>query len=141
MTTCPSCGHVFDEPKHGEAYSTAFDVPRKPDMVDAFLRYQIKPASIRNSIEKHFRLTPNWSTKTARQFLEWAHEIDMKDEQIERAARTWRNDKRFNWKQPDLVKIHEWWRDLTAVVETHAAPNPMASFDAYLERREHGEVR
>lgn len=96
--------------------TTTENIPAKPDIVDAELKYNIKPNGIRDAIARHFKLTPNWEAKYNRQFLEWSVSISMTPEQIERAAHVWRMDKRFNWKAPDLRGIQEYWFQL---IESH----------------------
>ena len=86
------------------------------DYVDGILKYQLKPKAIKDAIATHFKLTPNWEAKYNRQFMEWMVEQEVTPEQIERAAKIWGSDKRFNWKHPDLRGIQENW---LVLVEPH----------------------
>lgn len=81
----------------------------KPDLLDMELS-KLPAMSIRKAIHEYFRLNVNWETKTARQWLEWAHGENITAEQIERAAQTWREDKAFNWQTPTLKGIFEKWQ-------------------------------
>lgn len=81
----------------------------KPDMVD-FELSKLPAISLRNAIRDYFWLNINWDTKTARQWLEWAHGENITAEQIKQAADTWRMDKQFNWAQPTLKGIFEKWQ-------------------------------
>ncbi len=86
----------------------------KPDMVD-FELSKLPAMSLRKAVGEYFKLNVNWETKTARQWLEWAHGENITAEQIEQAAETWRNDKQFNWTHPTLKGIFEKWKLLMDV--------------------------
>jgi DNA-binding MarR family transcriptional regulator len=79
------------------------------DLVDLELS-KLPAMSIRKAIHEYFRLNVNWDTKTSRQWLEWAHGENVTAEQIERAAKVWREDKAFNWQTPTLKGIFEKWQ-------------------------------
>lgn len=83
----------------------------KGDLVDLELS-KLPSISIRKAIQEYFKLNVNWETKTARQWLEWAHGENITAEQIARAADTWRFDKQFNWQVPTLKGIFEKWQML-----------------------------
>lgn len=81
----------------------------KPDLLDAELLYNLKPATIRQAVKEHFRLNVNWETKLARQWMEWAVGENVTAEQLKAAASLWRTDKAFNWQTPTLKGIFEKW--------------------------------
>lgn len=85
---------------------------KRGDLLDGILDLTFKPKAVRDAFAKFFRLTPNWEAKYNRQFLEWAVEIGMVPEQVQRAADVWRSDKRFNWTVPTLRGIQEHWFEL-----------------------------
>lgn len=85
---------------------------KKGDILDGILDLTFKPKAVREAFAQFFRLTPNWEAKYNRQFLEWAVEIDMTPEQVQRAADVWRSDKRFNWSVPTLKGVQEHWFEL-----------------------------
>lgn len=85
---------------------------KKGDILDGILDLTFKPKAVREAFAKFFRLTPNWEAKYNRQFLEWAVEIGMTPEQVQRAADVWRSDKRFNWSVPTLKGVQEHWFEL-----------------------------
>jgi hypothetical protein len=78
-------------------------------MVD-FELSKLPSLTIRQAVQKYFRINVNWETKTSRQWLEWAHGENITAEQIERASKTWREDKAFNWQTPTLKGIFEKWQ-------------------------------
>ncbi len=84
----------------------------RKDILDGILEMQLKPKAIQDSIKDNFKLTPNWTMKTNRQFMEWAVSENILPEQIKLAARVWGSDKRFNWAQPNLKGIQEHWLQL-----------------------------
>lgn len=98
--------------------STPLDLNKKNknnkslDILDGILDYQLKPQSIREAFAKFFKLTPNWEAKYNRQFLEWMVQANVTAEQIQRAAKVWGSDKRFNWSHPNLKGIQEHWYQL-----------------------------
>jgi phage replication O-like protein O len=67
---------------------------------------------IKNALRDHFKLTPRWSSKFDREWLEWALSENMTAEQIKTAAQLWGSDKRFNWTVPTLKGIAEHWLEL-----------------------------
>jgi len=81
----------------------------KLDLVDLELS-KLPAMSLRKAVGEYFKLNVNWETKTARQWLEWAHGENITAEQIAQAAETWRNDKQFNWTHPTLKGIFEKWQ-------------------------------
>lgn len=95
-----------------ESSLTKQETPKpKGDLVDLELS-KLPSLSVRKAIQEYFKLNVNWETKTARQFLEWAHGENITSEQIARAADTWRFDKQFNWQVPTLKGIFEKWQML-----------------------------
>lgn len=85
---------------------------RSRDPVDGIIRYHVQPKAVQRAIAEHFKLTPNWETKFSSQFMEWVVEAEVQPAQIETAAKTWRQDKRFNWSVPTLKGIQEHWLEL-----------------------------
>jgi hypothetical protein len=81
----------------------------KGDLVDLELS-KLPSLSIRKAVQEYFKLNVNWETKTARQWLEWAHGENITAEQIASAADTWRFDKQFSWTHPTLKGIFEKWQ-------------------------------
>jgi hypothetical protein len=81
----------------------------KGDLVDLELS-KLPAMSIRKAVQQHFRINVNWETKTSRQWLEWAHGENVTAEQIERAAKIWRESKDFSWQHPTLKYIFEKWQ-------------------------------
>jgi hypothetical protein len=89
----------------------------KPDAVDLELS-KLGPKALRDAFRDHFRLTPNWETKSARQFMQWSLDEQITPEQIKAGADIWGSDKRFNWSHPTLKSIQEqWYRLMDAVTE------------------------
>ena len=84
----------------------------KVDLVDAVVKYQVLPTTIRTAVHEYFRLNTNWDTKVGREWLEWAVGAGVTPEQLKRAADTWRSDKAFNWSTPTLKGIFEKWQML-----------------------------
>lgn len=99
-----SLPHIEKEKKENKAAGAA-----KPDLVDGMLKYQKPTETLIHAIHEAFPFNVNWNTKFARQWLEWAHGEKITPEQIRQAARTWREDKKFNWSHPTLQKIFENW--------------------------------
>lgn len=83
----------------------------KPDLVDLELS-KLPAISLRKAVGEYFKINVNWETKTARQWLEWAHGENITPEQIARAADVWQSDKQFNWTHPTLKGIFEKWQML-----------------------------
>ena len=79
------------------------------DLVDLELS-KLPAMSLRKAVGEYFKLNVNWETKTARQWLEWAHGENITAEQIAQAAKTWQVDKQFNWTHPTLKGIFEKWQ-------------------------------
>lgn len=99
----------------------------KLDIVDAVVKYQILPTTIRTAVHEYFRLNTNWETKMGREWLEWAVGAGVTPEQLKRAADTWRNDKAFNWQTPTLRGIFEKWEmlmDASPVAKIHKVYDP-----------------
>ncbi len=83
----------------------------KGDLVDLELS-KLPAISLRKAVGEYFKINVNWETKTARQWLEWAHGENITPDQIARAADVWRSDKQFNWTHPTLKGIFEKWQML-----------------------------
>jgi hypothetical protein len=89
----------------------------QPDGVDLELA-KLGPKALREAYRDYFRLTPNWETKSASQFMRWSLEEGITPEQIKAGADIWGSDKRFNWSHPTLKSIQEqWYRLMDAVTE------------------------
>jgi hypothetical protein len=88
-------------------------------LVDAEVRYHLRPKAIRDALAKYFKLTPNWDAKYNKQFMEWAVECEMTAEQVRCASIRWQEDSVFNWRAADLRLIQEHWYKL---IETQQAP-------------------
>lgn len=109
--------------------------PHKPDILDGMLDLQFKPRQVQEAIKAHFHLTPNWRTKSNGEFMQWAVAERITPEQVERAASTFRSDKRFNWQAPSLKAIQEHWLDLiNPKGDNHANGNTGNSQRANVER-------
>ena len=81
---------------------------------EGIIKYSLSPKAIQEALAKYFKLTPNFEAKYNRQWMQWAMENNVTPGQIELAADTWKNDKRFNWKMYDLKGIQEHWLELIA---------------------------
>lgn len=82
---------------------------RSLDIVDGMLKYEKPSQTLISALAQYFPFNVNWRTKTARQWLEWAHNENVTPEQIRHAAEVWKSDKRFNWGMPSLQKLFENW--------------------------------
>ncbi len=92
---------------------------KKPDLLDAEIHFHLRPKAIRDAMRDHFKLTPNWETKSTREWMQWANQAEMTPEQIKIASEVWRSDKRFNWAVPNLKGIQEHWLEL---IEDNSSP-------------------
>jgi hypothetical protein len=97
------------------------------------IRVQVsKREHIKNALRDYFKLTPRWTSRSDREWLEWAYGEGMTPEQVQVAADRWRKDRRFNWAPPSLKGIAEHWLEL---VDNVITPNLDGSA---LERLEAG---
>ena len=97
---------------------------KKPDLLDAEIHFKLKPETIRQAVRKYFRLNVDWDTKMSRQWMEWAVSEEITAEQISHAAKTWKEDKLFNWQPPTLKGIFEKWPMLISSLEKENISQP-----------------
>lgn len=95
---------------------------RKPDLIDGMLEYQKPTMTLIQAVDKFMPFNTNWETKTARQWLEWAHNDNVTPEQIEKAADVWRREKKFNWRNPNLKLLFENWPALKEYMQPKLQP-------------------
>jgi hypothetical protein len=94
---CPHCGLSLD------------DVTEEPETTE-----------IKKAIRDYFRLTPMWIDQKDLQFIAWARKEKITRQQIERAARAWKENKQLNWKAPTLKDIALYWMDLASEIRISA---------------------
>lgn len=105
---------TVNESSPANAELSELDYQKANEKVDFILATQLPAQSLRQAVTANFPFNVNWETKTAREWLQWAHGENITPEQIRQAADTWRNDKAFNWQQPSLKLIFERWPALMA---------------------------
>lgn len=71
-----------------------------------------KADEIKNALRRYFKLTPRWSSKFDKEWLQWALSENMTADQIQAAAKKWGSDRRFNWQPQNLKGIAEHWLEL-----------------------------
>jgi len=77
------------------------------------------PDPVQEAIRKYFKLTPDWTSKYNESFMTWTAAEKVTPNQIEKAARVWMEDKRFNWQVPSLKGIQEHWLELRGTTDAH----------------------
>jgi len=97
---CPHCGLSLD------------DATEQPETTE-----------IKKAIRDYFRLTPMWIDQKDLQFIAWARKEKITRQQIERAARTWKENKQLNWKAPTLKDIALYWLDLIQAPSAETIPD------------------
>lgn len=68
-----------------------------------------KADQIKNALREYFKLTPRWTSRFDKDWLEWALSENMTPEQVKAASERWGKDRRFNWTHPNLKLIADYW--------------------------------
>jgi len=100
---CPHCGLSLD------------DATEQPETTE-----------IKKAIRDYFRLTPMWIDQKDLQFIAWARKEKITRQQIERAARTWKENSKINWdgkRLPTLKDIAANWLDLIQAPSAETIPD------------------
>lgn len=124
-TECMNC-HRSRE-KHDKDLA---DANRKVDYIIAADR---KVSTVRQAVQEYFRINVNWSTKQARQFMEFVEKEQITPEQVKVAGEKWTSDSRFNWQIPNLKLIFEKWPQLFPKVTKEPVLKQKTGLEMFLE--------
>ena len=109
LTHCPHCGKSLYEPKKPDLSTWSLEAQIMAGVPNIYIPRSDK---IKNALREHFKITPFWSSKFERQWMEWAVSVDMTEKQILYASWTFQADDRYNWQAANLKSICDHWEDL-----------------------------
>ena len=113
LTHCPHCGKSLYEPKKPDLSTWSLEAQIMAGVPNIYIPRSDK---IKNALREHFKITPFWSSKFERQWMEWAVSVDMTEKQILYASWTFQADDRYNWQAANLKSICDHWLDLSSLV-------------------------
>lgn len=109
---------------------------RKASIAQAMQRGAAAHAGIQDDVFRLFRITPNWNTKTARDFLAWLHTRPATERLDTFAEWWWKNDWRGRQGQPPtLANIQELWGQAFSNPERPQSSDPLEAEKAALVKR------